>query len=136
AMPAETPAASGAGTSHAAGFSEQVAAARQNAPPRDEPRPAAVDSAPPETRPFPAPPTSSIALPTIHELVASGAISVPELHVDVHVYSEARDDRFVFINMNKHIEGSRLAEGPLIREITPEGVVLVQDGKTFLLPRD
>ena len=136
AIPAETAAIPDPGTSREADFSEQVAAARQNAPPRDERRPAAAESAPPETRPSPAPSTSAIALPTIHELVASGAISVPELHVDMHVYSEASDDRFVFINMNKHVEGSRLAEGPLIREITPEGVVLVLDGKTFLLPRD
>jgi len=38
--------------------------------------------------------------------------------------------------MNKHKEGSRLAEGPLVREITPEGVILNQNGTSFLLPRD
>ena len=65
-----------------------------------------------------------------------GSITLPELHVDVHVYSESSEDRFVFINMNKHIEGSRLAEGPLVREITRNGVVLDQNGTTFRLPRD
>jgi general secretion pathway protein B len=79
---------------------------------------------------------SSNSLPTIHELVANGTIVLPELHVDVHVYSEVQEDRFVFINMNKHMEGSRLAEGPLIREITRDGVVLDQNGITFLLPRE
>ena len=67
---------------------------------------------------------------------ANGLVSLPELHVDIHVYSEVAEDRFVFINMNKHKEGSRLADGPLVREITPGGVVLVQNGTTFLLPRD
>ena len=38
--------------------------------------------------------------------------------------------------MNKHNEGSRLAEGPLVEEITPDGVVLSQNGTSFLLPRD
>jgi general secretion pathway protein B len=111
-------------------FASQVAAARENAPPREAPRPTA-----PEAMPR-AMPVSSNSLPTIHELVANGTIVLPELHVDVHVYSEVQEDRFVFINMNKHMEGSRLAEGPLIREITRDGVVLDQNGITFLLPRE
>lgn len=78
----------------------------------------------------------SNALPSIHELVANGTIALPELHVDVHVYSEVSEDRFVFINMNKHMEGSRLPEGPLVKEITRDGVVLEQNGINFLLPRD
>jgi len=121
-------------------FASQVAAARENVPPREEPRPSAARPAPEVSR---APATSvpeavvnSNALPSIHELLANGTIVLPELHVDVHVYSEVEDDRFVFINMNKHMEGSRLAEGPLVREITRDGVVLEQNGITFLLPRE
>ena len=76
------------------------------------------------------------ALPTVHEVTANGTLSLPELHVDIHVYSESAKDRFVFINMVKHNEGSRLAEGPLVEEITPDGVVLSMNGTTFLLPRD
>ena len=79
---------------------------------------------------------NSIALPTIHEVLANGTITLPELHVDIHVYSEIAKDRFVFINMNKHKEGTQLAEGPLVKEITPQGVVLNQNGTLFLLPRD
>ena len=45
-------------------------------------------------------------------------------------------DRFVFINLNKQTEGSRLAEGPIVEEITPDGVVLNHNGTSFLLPRD
>lgn len=121
-------------------FASQVAAAKQNAPVREEPRPVAVESTP-ETAQVPAatapaPAVNAMTLPTIHELIANGTISLPELHVDVHVYSEISDDRFVFINMNKHMEGSRLAEGPLVKEITRNGVVLDQNGMTFLLPRD
>jgi len=120
-------------------FAEQVAAARQNAPARAEPRPLAVETGrenPPPTINAPRETTNAAALPTIHEVQANGLVSLPELHVDIHVYSEVAEDRFVFINMNKHKEGSRLAEGPLVREITPDGVVLNQNGTTFLLPRD
>lgn len=127
-------------TEESGAFVEQVAAARQNAPRQETPKPiveqeAAVEAAQPRA-PAPGNSTSSLALPTIHELVANGAITLPELHVDIHVYSEIAEDRFVFINMNKHKEGTRLAEGPLVEEITPQGVVLVHNGTSFLLPRD
>jgi general secretion pathway protein B len=123
-------------------FASQVATARENAPARAE---STVDGVapPPTTTPLPAaPPTrarqpvNTATLPTLQELLANGAVSLPELHVDIHVYSENAGDRFVFINMVKHKEGSRLAEGPLVEEITPDGVVLNQDGMSFLLPRD
>ena len=121
-------------------FAEQVAVARQNAPRRDDPRPTSSD-APPTEAPTQATAATtsqlnSIALPTIHEVLANGTITLPELHVDIHVYSEIAKDRFVFINMNKHKEGTQLAEGPLVKEITPQGVVLNQNGTLFLLPRD
>ena len=121
-------------------FASQVATARENAPPREEP----VETAPPTpatARPSPGvtiarEPVSAATPPSIYELQASGELSLPELHVDVHVYSETPKDRFVFINMVKHKEGSALAEGPIVEEITPDGVVLSQNGKTFLLPRE
>lgn len=123
----------------AEGFAEQVAAARENAPPRAEPRLTVSEpplNVPAATATTLTTPTDANALPTIHEVVANGIVSLPELHVDIHVYSEIPEDRFVFINMNKHKEGSRLAEGPLVKEITPQGVVLNQNGTSFLLPRD
>lgn len=121
-------------------FADQVAAARQNAPPRQAPRPAVAESPgiepPVASTTTPSMSPNTLTLPTIYEVQARGMISLPELRVDVHVYSEIAEDRFVFINMNKHKEGSRMAEGPLVREITPEGVVLEQNGSSFLLPRD
>jgi len=144
-QPAVSPAAQPAQTTQAdpaenKDFASQVAAARQNAPAREESRPTAQPSTPAVSQVpaaiVPQAAVNSNALPTIHELLANGTIALPELHVDVHVYSEVSEDRFVFINMNKHMEGSRLAEGPLVSEITRDGVVLDQNGITFLLPRD
>ncbi|MCP5093694.1 MAG: general secretion pathway protein GspB [Gammaproteobacteria bacterium] len=75
-------------------------------------------------------------MPTIHEVRANGTVVLPDLHLDIHVFSDIPKDRFVFINMSKHREDSRLAEGPMVEEITPEGVVLEYSGTSFLLPRE
>ena len=140
ARPVQTTQAAPAAPAENEDFASQVAAARENAPAREEPRPTAPKSRPAVSQApaaiVPQAAVNSNALPTIHELVASGTIVLPELHVDVHVYSEVSEDRFVFINMSKHMEGSRLVEGPLVKEITRDGVVLDQNGITFLLPRD
>jgi general secretion pathway protein B len=119
-------------------FAAQVATARRNAPvraadpPADEPVMASTLPAPVTA----SPPRDTATLPTLMELQAGGRVALPELHVDIHVYSEASADRFVFINMVKHKEGSRLPEGPLVEQITPDGVILEHDGTSFLLPRD
>lgn len=73
-------------------------------------------------------------LPTLEDLSASGT-SLPELHLDIHVHSQKPNERFVFVNMRKYLEGETLREGPSVERITPEGVVLNQRGLRFLLPR-
>ena len=52
------------------------------------------------------------------------------------MYADEPAERFVFINMTKHTEKSRLPEGPVVREITTDGVVLEYEGMVFLLPRE
>ena len=74
-------------------------------------------------------------IPTIDQLRLDGSLQLAELHLDIHVYSDDPAGRFVFINMVKHREQSRIAEGPVVTEITPDGVILAYQGKTFLLPR-
>jgi hypothetical protein len=58
------------------------------------------------------------------------------LNIDIHVYSEKPADRFVFINMNQYREKATLEEGPLLQEITTEGVILEYLGAVFLLPKE
>jgi general secretion pathway protein B len=110
-----------------------------------EPEPVAARPAPAADAPEPRPPQPVAAarpdftlraLPTVDELRANGTITIPELHLDIHVFSEAPADRFVFINMTRHRENSQLAEGPIVSEITPEGVILDYRGTVFLLPRE
>jgi general secretion pathway protein B len=119
-----------------AAFSDIVAEARRNRPPQEPPtttEPQRQDP-PPASQPQ-ARVTMSEELSTIGELRADGSLQLPELHLDIHVYSEKPAERFVFINMGKYKEGDRLSEGPAVREIRPDGVVLDQGGTRFLMPR-
>ena len=122
-------------------FAEKVAVAKQNAPAQRAPTadPPQRPQAEPAVTPgvvYSATPEDSRVLPTIQELRANGTLTLPELHLDIHVYSDVPNDRFVFINMSKQRENSQLAEGPVVEEITPEGVVLGYRGTSFLLRRD
>ena len=90
----------------------------------NEPRAPAIEEPEPET------------LLTFNDLRASGSVSLPDLHVDLHVYSDNPGERFVFINMNQYRENATLSEGPRVRRITSEGVILEYVGTTFLLPRE
>ncbi len=73
-------------------------------------------------------------LPSIEQLNLDGKL--PALHLDVHVYATNPADRFVYINMRRYREGSTLAEGPVVRAIRRDGVVLDYQGVRFLLPRE
>jgi len=75
-------------------------------------------------------------LQTFNDLRANGTLMLPDMHLDIHVYSGDAADRFVFVNMSKYKESATLAEGPVVSEITPDGVILSYQGSRFLLPRE
>jgi general secretion pathway protein B len=79
-------------------------------------------------------PAQDEVLPTPMDLAASGT-SLPDLHLDIHVYSAKPAERFVFVNMRKYTEGQALKEGPTLERITSDGAILNQHGLRFLLPR-
>ena len=118
-------------------FAVRVAEARARQP-ADQPETPVVREPPQsESRPTPvARQTVADDVPTLLDLRARGVLSLPDLHLDIHVYSEAAAERFVFVNMVKHHEGSALAEGPRVAEITVDGVVLEYQGRRFKLPRE
>ncbi len=91
------------------------------------PEPAAIDTSRPANDNY---------LPTLTDLRLDGRMALPDMHIDIHVFAEARADRFVFINMNKYREREQLSEGPTVREIRRDGVVLEYRGIAFLLPRE
>jgi general secretion pathway protein B len=61
--------------------------------------------------------------------------NMPELRLDLHVYAPKPAERYAFINMHKVREGEVTAEGVMVKEITPDGVVLEYHGTEFLLGR-
>lgn len=75
-------------------------------------------------------------LPTLSELQLDQRIALSPLHIDVHVFNENPQRRFVLINARKYKEGERLSEGPLLEEIRRDGLVMYYRGQRFLVPRD
>ncbi len=101
--------------------------------------PAVRQIAPPAVAPLPSRPNydtrgANEVLPTASSLVATGT-TLPDMRLDIHVYSNTPTERFVFINMRKYLEGQAITEGPTVERITPEGAVLNSQGLRFLLPR-
>lgn len=78
----------------------------------------------------------ALTLPTLDELRVRGETGLPDLHLDIHVWAEQARGRFVYVNTVKYREGEDLAEGPRVASIVRDGVVLEQNGRRFLLPRD
>jgi len=123
-----------------ASFEDRVAEARQNQSAPDtttaEPQPLQTANTAPVELSTQTVSQSRPRLMTIDELRLNGTLVLPELHIDIHVYAEDPAERFVFINMKKHRENSQLDEGPVVAEITTDGVILKHQGSTFLLPRE
>lgn len=123
-------------------FQQRVASARQNTPQQQAEVAVTEASLADKVQPVlisqdPASVNRDRLYPSFQEVrVNGGAIAIPDLHLDIHVYGAKAEDRFVFINMSKLREGSQMSEGPVVVEITPDGVVLRHQGQTFLLPRD
>lgn len=91
-------------------------------------------SAPPATA-SPAPEVLAAPMLTLAQYRATGG-ALPELNLELHVYSPTAAERFVFINSTKYVEGQTLTEGPRLGAITQDGAVLVHEGRSLLLPRE
>lgn len=60
---------------------------------------------------------------------------LPELTVDLHIFTDDPAKRAVFINGRRYTQGDTITEGPRVEEITRDGAVLNYRGQRFLLPR-
>ena len=72
-------------------------------------------------------------VPLYQDAAAAPGARIPPLRLDLHVYAERPQDRFVMINMHKLREGDSLPEGVRVESITADGVVLSYNGSRFLL---
>jgi general secretion pathway protein B len=96
--------------------------------------PAAQPSVPATVRAAPPPesPAMIIGAPTMLELIAEGVV-LPQLTLELHVFSSTPADRFVRVNSASYREGEVLSDGPSVAQITEEGVILDYRGQLFLL---
>jgi general secretion pathway protein B len=79
------------------------------------------------------PPASSVQtsnIPSDDDLRASG-ITLPELHLSLHVYDDIAANRFVLLNSSRLREGQETAEGVKVERIDQTGVVLSWRGRQF-----
>lgn len=79
--------------------------------------------------------SSDERLPSVNELTGAAALHLPDLRLDLHVFANNPQNRFVSINGHKYVEGQKLSEGPTLERITRDGVVLNNQGMRFVLPR-
>ncbi|HEU0223917.1 MAG TPA: general secretion pathway protein GspB [Steroidobacteraceae bacterium] len=78
----------------------------------------------------------SPAPPSVDTLPPQATAGLAELNVDLHIYAADPARRAVFVNGRRYTEGMALAEGPMVEEITRDGVVINHRGQRFLLPRN
>ncbi len=109
------------------------------------PRPASTGIAPPDmsepvspvAEPLPTermPSESDRHAPLLTALPQDFVRSVPELRLDVHVFSDERAQRFVVLNSRHYREGDHTHEGPRLEVITRDGAILSFRGRRFLVP--
>jgi len=79
-------------------------------------------------------PSHASELPRADEMTARGAL--PELRLELHVWSTKPQERFVFVNGRRYREGDATDAGATIEEITRDGVIMNSGGNRFLLSRD
>jgi general secretion pathway protein B len=72
------------------------------------------------------------ALHQFKEMPSNFRAEFPPLKVDVHVYNDNPQSRFVIVNGKRYHESDALAEGPRIAEIVPEGIVFEWHGEKVL----
>ena len=60
-------------------------------------------------------------------------LTLPRL--DLHVYSDDPQSRFILVSLKKYREGERLESGLLLEEVLPEGMVMSYRGERFLVEK-
>jgi len=91
-------------------------------------------SLPPGMKPTEPPSAPPDIAKSLDQLPDGFVSNLPVLNIDIHSYDPQAGRSYVLINLEKYREGDYLAEGPLLSEIVPDGVVLEHMGERFLLP--
>lgn len=94
----------------------------------------------PETQPlteevYIAPEIAQQDIPFLSELPSSFRRTVPDLKINVFVYSENPDERFIMTDMQKYQVGQQLESGIMIKEIREDSLVVEYKNLIFKLRR-
>lgn len=57
--------------------------------------------------------------------------TVPDIRVNVYVYSENKEERFIMVDMKKYQAGEEISEGMELKEIRQNSFVVEYDGRVF-----
>ncbi|MDP3295083.1 MAG: general secretion pathway protein GspB [Nevskia sp.] len=68
-------------------------------------------------------PDPSASVRRLKDMPPAFRAEFPAITIDVHVYNDSPQRRFVLINGRRYREGEALSEGPRIAQIVPEGIV-------------
>ncbi len=61
--------------------------------------------------------------------------SLPEMTVNIHVYSTEDTQQILYINNRQYRRGDEVTGGVMVEDIVPDGVVLQFRGQRFKMPR-
>lgn len=73
--------------------------------------------------------------PWLEELPSSFRRHVPELDINVYVYSEQVENRFIMVSMHKYLAGQEVSAGMLLKDIQQDGIVVYYRGRRFKIRR-
>lgn len=71
----------------------------------------------------------------LRQLPVSFQQSLPELAVNIHVYTPAGDNSILYINNRQYRPGEYVQQGLRVESIAPDGAVLSYQDRYFKLPR-
>lgn len=74
-------------------------------------------------------------IPYLSELSYEFRSSVPEFKINVYVYSEKEQDRFIMINMRKYQTGQEINNGMILKEIAMNSMVFEYKNQIFQINR-
>jgi len=112
----------------------QPAKPQAPAPPTSQAQPMPPPAPQQQLAPAEIPPalTQPAPLKKFREMPPDYRADFPALRIEIHVYEKDPARRFVMVNGRKYREGERMAEGPSLVEIVPEGMVLEYRGERVL----
>ncbi|WP_031434144.1 general secretion pathway protein GspB [Methylomarinum vadi] len=73
--------------------------------------------------------------PWLEELPSSFRRNVPAIDINVYVYSEQAENRFIMVSMHKYLTGQEISAGMLLKDIQQDGIVVEYRGRQFKIGR-